>query len=88
MEKVNFLVASSQHGGGGYFGGGRIPIARGQKWLCFGHFSRGSFLVGSLKNEILGFDENLAVVLVSDLQQCVRLQLPPKRLCANGTRER
>ena len=20
---------------------GRIPIARGQKWLCFGHFSRG-----------------------------------------------
>ena len=25
----------------GYFGGGRIPIARGQKLLCFGHFSRG-----------------------------------------------
>ena len=42
VEKVNFLVAASQHGGGGgYFGGGRIPIARGQKWLCFGHFSRG-----------------------------------------------
>ena len=31
-----------------------------------------------LKNEILGFDENLAVVLVSDLQQCVILQLPPE----------
>ena len=25
----------------GYFGGGRIPIARGQIWPCFGHFSRG-----------------------------------------------
>ena len=24
-----------------YFGGGRIPIARGQKLLSFGHFSRG-----------------------------------------------
>ena len=39
VEKVNFF--------GGcltirrYFGGGRIPIARGQKWPCFGHFSRG-----------------------------------------------
>ena len=41
-----------------------------------------------LKNEIIGFDENLAVVLLSDLQQCVMLQLPPKRLCANGTRKR
>ncbi len=30
VEKVNFLVAASQHG---YFGGGRIPTARGQKWL-------------------------------------------------------
>ena len=28
VEKVNFL----------------IPIARGQKWLCFGHFSRGGIL--------------------------------------------
>ena len=41
-----------------------------------------------LKNEIIGFDENLAVVLLSDLQQCVMLQLPPKRLCANGTGKR
>ena len=66
MEKVNFLVAASQHGG---TGGGRIPIARGQKWLCFGHFSRGDYRRGSslvfffFKNEILGFDENVAVVL-------------------------
>ena len=44
--------------------------------------------MGFLKNEILGFDEHLAVVLLSDLQQCVRLQLPPKRLCAKGTRKR
>ena len=44
--------------------------------------------MGFLKNEILGFDENLAVVLLSDLQQCVRLQSPPKRLYANGTRKR
>ena len=51
-------------------------------------FHGGSFLVGFLKKEILGFDENLEVVLLSDLQQCVRLQLPPKRLCANGTRKR
>ena len=36
VEKVNLVVPASQH-----FGGGRIPIARGQKWLCFGHFSRG-----------------------------------------------
>ena len=34
VEKVNFLVAASQPGGG-YFGGGRIPIPRG---LCFGNF--------------------------------------------------
>ena len=40
LEKVNFLVAASQH-----FGGGRIHIARGQKWPCFGHvLSGGSFL--------------------------------------------
>ena len=31
MEKVIFLVTASQHGvGGGYFGGGRIPVACGQ----------------------------------------------------------
>ena len=54
----------------------------------FSLFTEGSFLVGFLKNEILGFDENLAVVLLSDFQQCVMLQLPPKRLCANGTRKR
>ena len=40
-------------------------------------FTGGSFLVGFLNNEILVFDENLAVVLLSDLQQCVRLQFPP-----------
>ena len=56
--------------------------------LFWSLFKRGSFLVGFLKNEILGFDEKLAVVLLSDLQQCVMLQLPPKRLCANGTRKR
>ena len=41
-----------------------------------------------LKNKNLGFDANLAVVLISDLQPCVMLQLPRKRLCANGTRKR
>ena len=56
--------------------------------LFWSLFTEGSFLVGFLQNEILGFDENLAVVLLSDLQQCVRLQLPPKSLCANGTRKR
>ncbi len=72
VEKVNFLVAASKHWG--YCGGGRIPIARGQKWLCCCHFSRGNpFLWIFSKNEILGFDENLAVV---------------KSLCANGTRKR
>ena len=40
VEKVNLLVPASQHGGTS-IDGGRIPIARGQKWLCFGHFSRG-----------------------------------------------
>ena len=38
VKKVNFFVAASQHA---YFGGGRIPTARGQKWLCFGNLSRG-----------------------------------------------
>ena len=56
--------------------------------LFWSLFTGGSFLVCFLKNEILGFDDNLAVVLLSDLQQCVMLQLPPKRLCANGTRKR
>ena len=36
----------------GYFGGGRIPIARGQKWLCFGHFSRGGGVLSC------GFSQN------------------------------
>ena len=56
--------------------------------LFWSLFTGGSFLVGFLKNDILGFDVNLAVVLLSDLQQCVRMQLPLKRLCANGTRKR
>ena len=37
MEKVIILVAASQHRGTSV--GERIPIARGQKWLCFGQFS-------------------------------------------------
>ena len=56
--------------------------------LFWSLFTGGSFLVDFLKNEILGFDENLAVVFWSDLQQWVMLPLPPKRLCANGTRKR
>ena len=39
VEKVNFLVAASQHGGTSV--AEEFPIARGQKLLCFGHFSRG-----------------------------------------------
>ena len=39
VEKVNFVVPASQHGGTSVAEGS--PIARGQKWLCFGHFSRG-----------------------------------------------
>ena len=37
VETVNFFGGCFTTRG--YFGGGRIPIARGQKWLCFGHFS-------------------------------------------------
>ena len=78
VEKVNFVGGCFTTRG--YFGGGRIPIAHGQKWLCFGHFSRGgSFVVDFLKNKILGFDENFEVVLLSDLQQCVMLQFPPRQ---------
>ena len=62
----------------GYFGGGRIPIARGQKWLCFGHLSRGSSLVDFLKNEIVGFDENLAAVLWCDNVWCCN---NPRSVC-------
>ena len=40
-------------------------------------FTGGSFLVDFLKIEILGFDENLAVVFLSDLQQWVMLPLGP-----------
>ena len=73
VKKVNFLVAASQHGGTSVAEGSPWAIAHGQKWLCFGHFSQGdhcgSFPVNFLKNEILRFDENLAVVLFkSDLQ--------------------
>ena len=56
--------------------------------LFWSRFTGASFLVDFLEYEILGFDQNLAVVLLSDLQQCVMLQLPPKRLYANGTRKR
>ena len=59
VEKVNFLVAASQHGG--------TSVAEGSTWtemaLFWSLFKLGSFLVEFLKNEILGFDENLAVVL-------------------------
>ena len=43
VEKVNFLVAASQHGGTSVAEGSPYywAIARGQKWLCFGQFSRG-----------------------------------------------
>ena len=70
VEKVNFLVAASQHG-----------VLRWRKdrhstwtemalfWLLF---TVGSFLVGFLKNEILGFDENLAVVLLKGKETCVQ----------------
>ena len=42
--------------------------------LFWSLFTGGSFLVDFLKNEIVEFDENLAVVLRCDLQQCVMLQ--------------
>ena len=60
VEKVIFLVPASQHG-----------VLRWRKdphstWtemaLFWSLFTGGSFLVDFLKNEILGFDENLAVV--------------------------
>ena len=55
-------MAASQHGG--YFGGRRIPIARGQKLLRFGNcFTGGSLLVDFLENEMVGFDENFTVAL-------------------------
>ena len=65
-----------------------IHSTRTEVALFWSLFTGGSFLVDFLKNEILGFDDNLAVVLLSDLQPCVMLQLPTKRLCANGTRKR
>ena len=85
VEKVNLLVAASQHGG--------TSVAESHStWtemaLFWSLFTGGSFIVDFLKNEILGFDENLTVALWYDLQQCVMLPLPPKRLCANGTRKR
>ena len=60
VEKVNFVVPASQHGG--------TSVAEGSHstWtemaLFWSLFTGGSFLVDFLKNEILGFDENLAVV--------------------------
>ena len=63
VEKVNFLVAASQHGGSLL----RWRKDRHSTWtemaLFWSLFTGGSFLVDFLKNEILGFDENLAVVL-------------------------
>ena len=37
-------------------------------------FWRGSFRVNFLENEIVGFDENLAVVSLCDVQLCLTLQ--------------
>ena len=62
VEKVNFLVPASQHGS---------RLLRWRKdphstWtemaLFWSLFTGGFFLVDFLKNEILGFEENLAVV--------------------------
>ena len=61
MEKVNFVVAASQHVG--------TSVAEGSHstWtemaLFWSLFTGGSFLVDFLENEIVGFDENLTVSL-------------------------
>ena len=57
MEKVNCLVAASQHGGTSVAEGSPYHVDRNGFVLVT--FHGGSFLVGFLKNEIIGFDENL-----------------------------
>ncbi len=79
-------MAASQHVG---TSGAKDPHNTWTEMALFWSlFTGGSLLVDFLKNEIVGFEENLAVVLLSDLQPCVMLQLSPKHLCANGTRKR
>ena len=56
LEKANFSVAASQRGGTSVAEGS--PIVRGQKWPCFGHFSRGDpFLCMSIHNKPSGFND-------------------------------
>ena len=59
VEKVNFLLAASQHW---LFGGGRIPSTL-TEIAPFGQFSRGILLCGLSRKKIVGFDKNLSVVL-------------------------
>ena len=63
----NFLVAASQHGGTSAAEGS--PYHMDRIGFVLVTFHGGSFLVNFLKNEILGFDANLAVVLLKMLIQ-------------------
>ena len=62
VEKVNFLVAASKHGGTSVAEGSPYHMDRNGFVLVNFH-GGGSFLVDFLENEILGFDENLTVAL-------------------------
>ena len=63
VEKVNFVVPASQHGCRGLLRWRKDPHTTWTEMALFWSlFTGGSFLVDFLKKEILGFDENLAVV--------------------------
>ena len=62
VEKVNFLVAASKHGGTSVAEGSPLHVDRNGFVLVTFH-GGGIIFCDFLKNEILGFDENLAEVL-------------------------
>ena len=66
----------------GWLSGHSIEMA-----LFWSLFTGGSFLVDYLENEIVGFDENLAVVLLCNLQQCVMLRKKPEAFVCERHRE-
>ena len=72
MEKVNVWLAASQHMGPSGAEGSPWDLRRNGFILTALHGA--SVLVHFLENDVVGFDENLAVVLCCALQRYVMLQ--------------
>ena len=64
----------SQHSGASMAEGYHSTLTENSYCFVFNALPGGPFLADFLENEIVGFDENVALVLLCDLQQYVMLE--------------